>query len=175
MRFDNFLIASGLTLLAGLSTGIGGLITFFSQRTHTKLLSVILGFSAGVMIYVSFIEIFPEAKKHLVLQLGEKAGLWVTVAAFFGGIFLIAMIDKLIPSGSNPHESHKIEEMDQCEIKKSRKLLKTGILTASAVIIHNFPEGLATFTAALQKPSLGVVIATAIAIHRASLKSQEPI
>jgi ZIP family zinc transporter len=112
MGVSNVLFAFGLTLFAGLSSGLGGLLTLFWKRTNTKLLSVILGFSAGVMIYVSFVEILLEARNHLTLQLGEGKGSWITAAAFFAGMLLIAVIDKLIPSKDNPHESHRIEERE---------------------------------------------------------------
>ncbi|MCG8410802.1 MAG: zinc transporter ZupT, partial [Bacteroidales bacterium] len=147
---DSVFIAFGLTLFAGLSTGIGSLLAFFSKTTNTKFLSISLGFSAGVMIYVSMVEIFFKAKESLVSEMGERMGSWITVVSFFGGIFIIALIDKLIPSIENPHEIRMIEDMDGCskEISKKSKLMKMGIFTALAIAIHNFPEGLATFTAA---------------------------
>ncbi|MCX7709048.1 MAG: zinc transporter ZupT [Clostridia bacterium] len=168
MDINSILLAFGLTLFAGLSTGIGGLLAFLYRKTNTKILSIVLGFSAGVMIYISFVEIYFEAKKHLVHQLGEVRGSWATAAAFFGGILLIAVIDKLVPSYENPHESHKIEEMDSCNIpstQKSKRLLRTGLFTALAITIHNFPEGIASFTSAVTEPSLGIAVAIAIAIH----------
>ena len=152
-----------LTLFAGLSTGIGSALAFFTKRTNTKFLSISLGFSAGVMIYVSFVEIFFKAKESLVLELGEDKGWWVTVAAFFGGIFFIALIDRLIPSAENPHEVKRIEDMHN-KAGKTR-LMRMGMFTALAIGIHNFPEGLATFTAALNDIELGMAIAIAIAIH----------
>lgn len=166
MDFNNILIAFGLTLFAGLATGIGSALAFFTKRTNTKFLSVALGFSAGVMIYVSMIEIFFKAKDSLVGALGIVAGSWTTVGAFFGGMFLIALIDKLVPASENPHELRKVEEIsqDQAEMRE-QKLLRMGTLTALAIAIHNFPEGLATFTAAVKDPSLGIAIAVAIAIH----------
>ena len=106
------LIAFGLTLFAGLATGIGSALAFFTKWTNTKFLSVALGFSAGVMIYVSFVEIMVKARDALVDFWDEKTGTWVTVGAFFGGILFIALIDKLIPSFENPHEMHTVEEMD---------------------------------------------------------------
>ncbi len=163
----NVLIAFGLTVFAGLATGIGSILAFFTKTTNTKFLSLALGFSAGVMIYVSMVEIFFKAKESLISELGEKTGSWITVISFFGGIFIIALIDKLIPSYENPHEIRMIEEMDE-EAKiehKNKKLKKMGLFTALAIAIHNFPEGLATFTAALTDPGLGVAIAVAIAIH----------
>ena len=158
------LFAFGLTLLAGLSTGLGGILTLFWKDTKTKFLSIILGFSAGVMIYVSFVEIFAEAKVYLTGELGDVKGTWIATAAFFGGVFLIAIIDKLIPAKDNPHEYYKVEEKNECNLNKN-KLLRTGLFTALAITIHNFPEGLAAFTSALSDTSLGVAIAIAIAIH----------
>ena len=164
MEFNTVLFAFGLTLFAGLSTGIGSALAFFTKRTNTKFLSVALGFSAGVMIYVSFVEIIPKANISLVESLGNSTGWWLTIASFFGGIFLIAIIDRFIPSIENPHELRDIEEM-QKKPKKDQELMRMGMFTALAIAIHNFPEGLATFTAALTDPSLGVAIAVAIAIH----------
>ncbi|MDF2673421.1 MAG: zinc transporter ZupT [Clostridiales bacterium] len=166
MEANKVLFALGLTLFAGISTGIGGLFTLFWKKTNTKLLSIVLGFSAGVMIYVSFVEILTSSNKHLVNSLGNNLGQWITAASFFGGIFLIAIIDKLVPSYENPHESHKVEEMNYCDnSKRDKKLLRTGFMTALAITIHNFPEGIASFTSAIMDPSLGIAIAVAIAIH----------
>lgn len=166
METGNLLFAFGLTLFAGLATGIGSLLAFFAKQTNTKFLSVSLGFSAGVMIYVSLVEIFVKAKDSLSLELGERGGYWVTVAAFFGGILLIGIIDKLIPSVENPHEIKTIEDLEEgSNAVKNPKLMRMGLFTALAIGIHNFPEGLATFTAALTDPNLGIAIAVAIAIH----------
>ncbi|AYV67820.1 MULTISPECIES: zinc transporter ZupT [Niallia] len=163
---ENLLIAFGLTLLAGLATGIGSVLAFFTSTTNTKFLSWMLGFSAGVMIYVSMIEIFVKAKDALVGSLGIQTGNWLTVAGFFGGILLIALIDKFVPEQGNPHELKKVEEINKSNLKRTdHSLLKMGSFTALAIAIHNFPEGIATFTAALQDPGLGVAITVAIAIH----------
>ncbi len=156
--------AFGLTLFAGLSTGIGSMLAFLAKRTNKKFLSVALGFSAGVMIYVSFIEIFFKAKDSLVLEYGEKMGYWITTIAFFGGMFLIAVIDKFVPDMGNPHEMRNVEDMDKRE-EEDNKLLRMGIFSALAIAIHNFPEGIATFISALKDPSLAIPIAVAIAIH----------
>ena len=166
MEIENVLFAFGLTLFAGLSTGLGSALAFLAKRTNTKFLSAALGFSAGVMIYVSFIEIFPKAKDSLVIELGRVAGYWVTVLAFFAGIAIIAIIDKLVPSFENPHEVHRAEEMDLPErAAKFKKLYRMGLFTALAIAIHNFPEGLATFISAIKDTKLGIAIAVAIAIH----------
>ncbi len=166
MELNSLLFAFGLTMFAGLSTGIGSMMAFFTKQTNTKFLSISLGFSAGVMIYVSLIEIFAKAKDSLIIELGDRGGYWATVGAFFGGILLIGLIDKLIPSIENPHEIKRIEDFHQSNnSQKNTKLMRMGMFTALAIAIHNFPEGLATFTAALTDPSLGIAIAVAIAIH----------
>ena len=168
---QNILVPFLLTMLAGLSTGIGSLIAFLCKHTNRKFLSVSLGFSAGVMIYVSFVEIFTEALETLTGELGNKLGNWTTVLAFFGGILVIAVIDKLVPSEENPHEMKYIEEvevnrpLEKKADKKDKSLMRMGLFTALAIAIHNFPEGLATFVSALQEPEVAIPIVVAIAIH----------
>ncbi|HHU58094.1 MAG TPA: zinc transporter ZupT [Bacteroidales bacterium] len=168
MDWNTIWFAFGLTLFAGLSTGIGSAMAFFAKRTNTRFLSLALGFSAGVMIYVSFVEIFFKAREELTEFMGDKPGTWVTVAAFFGGMLLIALIDRFIPKGENPHEINLIENMTEeqrAQKKREKKLMRMGMMTGVAIAIHNFPEGLATFTAAMADPNLGIAIAVAIAIH----------
>lgn len=165
MNTENLIFAFGLTLLAGLSTGIGSLMAFFSKKFSPKFLSIALGFSAGVMIYVSLVEIFFKARTALTAGLGDKFGYWVTVFSFFAGIGLIALIDKLTPSFENPHEIKNIDEQKYEVTEKDKKLLRMGLFSALAITIHNFPEGIATFMSALSEPKLGISIAVAIAIH----------
>ncbi|NLP33673.1 MAG: zinc transporter ZupT [Clostridiales bacterium] len=165
MEFSNLLFAFALTIFAGLSTGIGSALSLLTNKTNKKFLSVALGFSAGVMIYVSFVEIFVEAKVALTAALGIKNGNWATVGGFFLGMLIIALIDKLIPESDNPHEAHTVEEMDGNSEHHKNSLMRTGIFAALAIAVHNFPEGLATFVAALNDPQLGIPIAVAIAIH----------
>ncbi|MBN2007267.1 MAG: zinc transporter ZupT [Anaerolineae bacterium] len=177
----NVWIAFGLTLFAGLATGIGSIFVFFTRRTNYRFLSVATGFSAGVMLYVSFVEIFFKGAEELLLAYGEPWGNWINVAAFFGGMLFIGLIDNLIPSEQNPHAVHSEQETaelhppsPECPDTHSpgsapcaqhHALLRTGLFTALAIGIHNFPEGLATFLAALKDPGVGVVIAIAIALH----------
>lgn len=172
MQADNILFALGLTMFAGLATGIGSIMAFFSKKFNPKFLSAALGFSAGVMIYVSLIEIFAKAKNSLSLLYGVKTGYIYTTVAFFCGIAVIAVIDKLVPSYENPHEIKNISCETEMILENTsdfssdkRKLLRMGLFSALAIGIHNFPEGLATFIAALQEPALGISIAAAIAIH----------
>ncbi|MEL3905831.1 MAG: zinc transporter ZupT [Treponema sp.] len=173
ISFNSVLFAFGLTLFAGLSTGIGSLLGFMSKKFNPKFLAGALGFSAGVMIYVSFIEIFVKARVALEGVLGEKAGYVGTVIAFFAGVAVIALIDKAIPDAENPHEmkiAKTYSEGAHCKIsdrqtEESKRLMRMGIFSALAIAIHNFPEGLATFMSGLTDPALGISIAAAIAIH----------
>jgi ZIP family zinc transporter len=174
---SNVWVAFALTAFAGLATGIGSAIAFFAKRTNYRFLSLATGFSAGVMIYVSFLEIMPKALTRLCDIHGRVTGNWVTAAAFFGGIALITVIDQLIPKAENPHEVRSAGAVDELHHPKlppaadhtnshhHRKLLRMGVFTALAITIHNFPEGMATFLAALEDPGLGLAIAIAIALH----------
>jgi ZIP family zinc transporter len=176
ISMNNVLLAFGLTLFAGLSTGIGSTLAFYTKQTNRKFLSAALGFSAGVMIYVSLVEIFVKARQSLEAVYGSTKGYWITTIAFFAGIGIIALIDKFVPSEENPHEVRDVEEIcDEngvcrtvvVESKDDEKstLLRMGLFSAMAIAIHNFPEGLATFVSAIKDPSLGISIAVAVAIH----------
>jgi ZIP family zinc transporter len=156
------LLAFAITLFAGLSTGIGSLIALIAKKSNATFLSSSLGFSAGVMLYVSFMELVPTAltdlKKH---NTPFYADLYLMLA-FFGGILFIALIDYLVPSEDNPHEVKKIEDSSNITTKRLKRI---GLVTAFSIAIHNFPEGMATFSAALMNPQIGISIAVAIAIH----------
>jgi ZIP family zinc transporter len=149
----NIGLALILSAIAGLSTGIGSVIAYFIKKPKMIYLSLSLGFSAGVMIYVSFVELLPEALENV----GQVFG----IAAFFLGILFIAFIDIIIPEKENPHSYSGLSE----NVKNDKTLMRTGLFTALAIAIHNFPEGLATFGTALGDLKLGIIIALAIAIH----------
>jgi ZIP family zinc transporter len=168
MAYDSGAVffAFGLTMFAGLSTGVGSILAFFTDKTNTRYLTISLGFSAGVMIYVSLVEIFVKARDALTAYSGETLGYLYTTLAFFGGILIIALIDKLVPSYENPHEIRGVEEVPSFSDDKDRMALqRMGMFSALAIAIHNFPEGLATFVGGLQDPALGLSIAVAVAIH----------
>jgi ZIP family zinc transporter len=152
---ENVNIALGLTLFAGLSTGIGSAVAYFIRRPKVAYLSFALGLSAGVMVYVSFMELLPAAFAKIT-EIGA-------LAAFFGGIVLMGIIDQLVPEAENPHHYEHLDE--PLKVPDNAPLMRTGIMAALAIGIHNFPEGLATFAAALGDIKLGVFIAVAIAIH----------
>ena len=159
---ENVFLAFMLTLIAGLCTCIGSYVVLFVKKENKYFLPVSLGFSAGIMIYVSFIEIFQKSGEILTETLGENLGNIANVLAFFGGMAVVAIIDRLVPTQHNPHD---IQDDNQLSKLNKEKLLNTGILTALAVGIHNFPEGLATFMSALYDPALAIPIVVAIAIH----------
>ena len=161
---ENVLFAFLLTVIAGLCTGIGSLLALITRRTNKAFLSASLGFSAGVMIYVSMIEIFVKAQDALAQVHGKISSAWITTGAFFAGILLIAIIDRIIPAHENPHEAHTVEEMDK-GVRQDRRLMRMGLFTALAIGIHNFPEGLATFFVTLSDPAIGIAITIAIAVH----------
>lgn len=167
---DNTILALLVTLFAGLATGIGSLIGFFARKTNTKFLCFSLGLSAGVMVYISFMEMLYGARVDLAEIYGsERRGDIITVLLFFGGVLLAALIDRLIPESENPHELHNVEEMNgqenQHHSHASRKLRRAGIFSAIALAIHNFPEGIATFMTTYTDLGAGIAIAVAVAIH----------
>lgn len=156
MKSANFIPAVILVSIAGFSTAIGSVIAFISGRRDAATLGFSLGFSAGVMLYVSFVDILSAARESLTQAYGSGPAAWYTAIAFFGGVFLVGLIDRLVPEVENPHEIH-----NSCD----RRLMRVGLTTALAIAIHNFPEGFATFLAAMESPVLGIPIAVAIAIH----------
>lgn len=145
------LFALSLTVFAGLATGAGSIIALFAKTTNTKFLAASLGFSAGVMIYVSMIEIFQKSRTYLSAALGDNMGYYIAVLAFFAGILFIGLIDYFVPSAEG--------DIGNLKDDRSDALKRMGLMTALAIAIHNFPEGLATFTSALKDPHLGVAIA----------------
>lgn len=167
MELENLRLAFLLTLFAGLATGIGSLLALFTKTTNRKFLSIALGFSAGVMLYVSFLEIIPKGQESLVAELGQNMGLLMAFVAFFAGLLFTAFIDWVVPSYENPHEVRLVEEMTEDEKDKHnrKKLMRMGLFSALAITIHNFPEGLVTFMATLEDPTLGIAIAVAVALH----------
>mgnify|MGYP001331238063 FL=1 len=177
------LFAFGITLFAGMATGIGGLIAFFARRTKTTFLAFSLGFSAGVMIFISFTEILTEAGDIMRMNYDAAPAAWLTFMSFIIGIGLSAALDKVLPSQGNPHELKRVEQMHpetrdpktpECQGRRRRmgwsgakdqKLMRLGVFTAVAIGIHNFPEGVATFMSAMSDVTVGVSIAIAVAIH----------
>ncbi len=165
MTTENIILAFALTLIAGLSTGLGGLIAFFTKRDNIHFLTIALGFSAGVMLFVSFIDIFPSALEGFSTRYADNA-MFATCLAFFGGMALIALIDFIIPEGENPHEMNYVEQIGHNHnIRDTHKFHRMGVMLALSIAIHNFPEGLATFAVSLSGLDIALPIVIAIALH----------
>ena len=157
-----------LTLIAGAATGIGGALVLFKKKLSSNTLAASLGLSAGVMVFISLAEMFPEAQKEIASLGSIKYGEAWTLLAFFAGMGIIMLIDFLVPEYENPHEATELS-LDADSLTgqdSSRKSLhRLGIMSAMAIAIHNFPEGIATFIGALNDPQMGAGITFAIAIH----------
>ena len=160
-----------LTLIAGSATGIGGALVLFKKKISSNFLAGALGLSAGVMIFISLAELFPEAR-GLISATGMRHGEAYVLAAFFIGMGVITLIDFTIPEHENPHEASgltldartaAVGVLEQTGNEKA--LHRLGLLSALAIAIHNFPEGIATFIGALNDPEMGAGITFAIAIH----------
>jgi ZIP family zinc transporter len=165
------ILAFTVTLFAGLATGIGSAIAFLSKTTNKAFFALSMGFSAGVMIYLSFAEILPKASGYISSEVGEVNAAAIAAAALIGGMVLMALIDAMVPSGANPHENTRVELMNEptgtlAEIGiEQKRLLRMGVFVALAIAIHNFPEGLATFLLVLDDPEIGIALAIAVAMH----------
>ena len=161
-----------MTLIAGAATGIGGALVLFKKKLSSDILAGSLGLSAGVMIFISLAELFPEAQAEIAASGDLIYGKAYVLIAFFIGMGLITLIDFLIPEYENPHEApglsleSKPQFIGKLEQTGNEKAMhKLGILSAIAIAIHNFPEGIATFIGALNDPQMGLGITFAISIH----------
>lgn len=165
------LLAFTVTLFAGLATGIGSTLAFFTKTTNKGFFALSMGFSAGVMIYLSFAEILPKATQYISSGSESVQGAAIAALAMIAGMVLMAVIDAVVPSGANPHENTQVELLGDSETPiegigvEQQRLLKMGIFVALAIAIHNFPEGLATFLLVLDDPQLGIALAVAVAMH----------
>ncbi len=171
VSFDTLVTALILTSFAGLSTTIGAAFVFLTNRPSKRILALGLGFSGGVMMSVSFVELLPSAITEFINEgySDSNAFFWGNFW-FFIGIFTILIVDIIIPhiyesEDSSEHRSHTFDyEKDSSDINKS-EIKKLGMLTALGIAIHNFPEGLVTFTSSLQSIELGIVLAIAVGLH----------
>ena len=161
-----------LTLIAGAATGIGGAMVLFKKKLSSNFLAGALGLSAGVMIFISLAELYPEAQAEVAGITTGAHGKTLVLVAFFVGMGIITLIDFLIPEYENPHEApglsltDKTAAVDMLEnTGNTNALKKLGIMSALAIAIHNFPEGIATFIGALNDPEMGAGITFAISIH----------
>lgn len=158
---ENYGIALLMTLFAGLATAIGGAIAFMVKKNNLKALSVGLGFSAGVMIFLSFNEIIPEAGEMLKLHFPNDYN-WIVYTGFIAGIIVAILIDYFLPDHIDTDE---LLHPDDAPAHHKHMLKRAGLFTAIAICVHNFPEGMATFLTTTQNLTLGFSVALAIAIH----------
>lgn len=171
ISWQNMLTVLALTTFAGLATGVGGAIGFFVKKTNIRLLTFLLGLSAGVMVYISFVELLASAQENLAEAYGKFNGHLIGLASFSGGMLLAMLIDRLIPESENPHEAHGPEELHvpvklpENDVNSASKMRRSGLLFALAIGVHNFPEGMATFAAGINSLTLGIPIAVAVALH----------
>lgn len=161
-----------LTLLAGAATGIGGALVLFKKKLSSDFLAGALGLSAGVMIFISLAELYPEAQAEIMASGYSAHGEAFVLIAFFVGMGIITLIDFLIPEYENPHEAtglsldSRTPAVGILEHTGNEKALhRLGLMSALAIAVHNFPEGVATFIGALNDPQVGTGVTFAIAIH----------
>jgi ZIP family zinc transporter len=151
------LVAFAVTLAAGLATVLGAAFVVRADRTDPRLLPLALAFAGGAMVYVSLVEILPKAAAALAEPHGDRAGYAFATLAFFAGVGLLVLLDRLVPNphpDTHPHSDHERQHV-----------ARLSLLTAAAITAHNLPEGLATFFATLDSPAVGAPLAIAIALH----------
>jgi ZIP family zinc transporter len=148
--------ALALSFGAGMATLLGAVIVFVTNKKNEKVLTISLGFGAGVMICVSFTDLFPNAQAMLSQFAGARYGILLSVLFLIAGVLLAASLDRFVPhqgydedTGGKPHQN----------------LFRVGFVSTLAIALHNFPEGIATFMAGYNDLSLGMAIAAAIAMH----------
>ena len=161
-----------MTLIAGSATGIGGALVLFRKKLSSNILAGSLGLSAGVMIFISLAELYPEAQAAVAAMESVRHGKAWILLAFFAGMGIITLIDFLVPEYENPHEASGLSldsrtpAVGVLESTGNEKALhRLGLMSAFAIAIHNFPEGIATFIGALNDPEMGIGITFAISIH----------
>jgi ZIP family zinc transporter len=145
-----------LSTVAGLSTLLGFLMVFFVKKDSKKTVSCALGFAAGVMLSVSFINLLPEGQMFLAQSVDEKWSIVLSIVFMVAGILVALGLDRLVP-----HDKFDEEKSD----KPHKNLFRVGFVSMLGIMLHNLPEGIATFMAGYTDIRLGITIAIAIAMH----------
>ncbi|MEM7651442.1 MAG: zinc transporter ZupT [Pseudomonadota bacterium] len=154
----NVITALLICVAAAAATMIGGFSVFTTRDSNPRILAFGLAFAGGAMVYISLVEIFWKSLSSFSEIAPDKQAYTQATIAFFAGVAILALIDRLIP---NPHNRLTVPDGEE-----SKKYLKrVGLLAALAITVHNIPEGMATFFAALEDPVLGSSLAFAIAVH----------
>ncbi|MDR7857480.1 zinc transporter ZupT [Tissierella sp.] len=164
------LLSLGLTTIVGLSMGLGSLVSFFVKETNKRFLSLSLSFSAGIMIYVSFMAILPEGMELIESYYGEHNNI-IALCGFFGGMLITAIVEKLVHKFGGHYHGHDHDHHDHHhhDNEEGEHLSKLGLMSAVAIAIHNLPEGLAIFTAGLKDITVAIPIAAAVILHNIPL------
>ncbi|KAK6138349.1 hypothetical protein DH2020_027933 [Rehmannia glutinosa] len=158
------LVALALSLLGGLSTSIGALFVVINQTPNLKMLGLLQGFAAGLMLSISFLDLAHNAINSIGFLRGN---LW-----FFGGVIFFAVVANFIPEPTiapTPDVKNKKKNGDEggkdTMKKHRRQVLFSGIITAIGISLHNFPEGMAVFLGSMKGLRVGLNLALAIALH----------
>ncbi|MBU5453932.1 zinc transporter ZupT [Caproiciproducens sp. MSJ-32] len=152
---NNTIIPLTLSLLAGLSTILGAFVVFFANFNKNKLITFSLAFSAGVMMTVSFIDLFMSSMDNLCKNYGNLIGIFYSITFLISGALITALIDKLLDKNS----------IVKNQRNSSKNLFRVGLISMLGLMIHNFPEGVATFISGYENLSLGISVALAISLH----------
>ncbi len=145
-------LALAMSFFAGMSTFLGSLPVLLCKKASQNFLSFSIGFSAGIMSMLSAADLFPESVRLCVTYIGKTKGAALSILFLFSGVFAFSLMEKYIP---NPDDL----------FKKEKSLWRAGILSAIGIMLHNFPEGMATFIAGTGDLGRGLSLAIAIALH----------
>ena len=161
------LLALLISLLAGLATSVGGLIAVREAIPRRSSLAVALAFAAGAMVLISLIQIVPLGIEYLQASGADgRSAQTVVWVSFFAGIGVVLAIDRVLPSSLNPNEMEGAEDdITEYNTAVTRRIMRSGLLTALVLALHNLPEGMATFLTTYQDPRVGLTLAVAITIH----------
>ncbi|KNA05963.1 hypothetical protein SOVF_185520 [Spinacia oleracea] len=159
------LVALALSLVGGLSTSLGALFVVLSDAPNLKMLGLLQGFAAGLMLSISFFDLAHNAINSIGFL---KGNIW-----FFSGVIFFAIIANFIPEPSlAPTSNVKSKKRANGEdkgkdlMKKHRRqVMYSGIITAIGISLHNFPEGMAVFLGSMKGLRVGLNLALAIALH----------
>lgn len=137
-----------ITFIAGASTLLGMIVLLFNKKNSGKIIAASLSFAAGVMICVSLLDLIPEGINLLTSRYKNFVSIMFFLIFLCIGVLTSMMIDKNMP-----------------ENKSNGKLYRVGIISMLAIILHNIPEGIATFMASSMDMKLGISLALAISMH----------
>ncbi|MDO4582091.1 MAG: zinc transporter ZupT [Bacillota bacterium] len=152
---DGTLNALLMAAIAGMATLLGAAFILFVKDKNERLISIALGLAAGVMICVSFHDLWPHSEAYFHAAAGEKNGMLLAVSFLVGGVLLATLLDRLVPHADEQNSLGGAHH----------DLFRVGFVSMLAIMLHNFPEGMATFMANYEASGIGLTVTTAIALH----------